>query len=133
MWKNFVIFVIFDTYDVVCNWFITLLPPIVLDNLFGMIQLWSSQSFISRIWMKLALDGGCTREKISETLIQQLQSLLYYNNKDWDNLKIGWTSWSGKRHIPRNSCKSNKHILVYHCRRKFIQLITDGYLKKSFS
>ena len=83
--------------------------------------------------MKFALHRVCTREKISETLIQQLQSLLYYNNKDWDNLKIGWTSWCGKRHISRNSCKSNKHILIYHCRRKFIQLITDGYLKKSFS
>ena len=34
MWENFVFLVIFDTCDVVHNWFISLLPPIVLDNLF---------------------------------------------------------------------------------------------------
>ena len=33
--KNFVLLVIFDTCDVVYNWSISLLPPIVLDNLFG--------------------------------------------------------------------------------------------------
>ena len=32
-------FVIFDTCDVVYNWFISLLPPIVLDNLFGTVSL----------------------------------------------------------------------------------------------
>jgi len=35
MWENFAFLVIFDTCDVVYNWFISLLPPIVLDNLFG--------------------------------------------------------------------------------------------------
>ena len=33
--ENFVFLVIFDTCDVVYNWSISLLPPIVLDNLFG--------------------------------------------------------------------------------------------------
>ena len=33
--RKFVFFVIFDTCDVVYNWFISLLPPIVLDNLFA--------------------------------------------------------------------------------------------------
>ena len=35
MWENVVFLVIFDTCDVVSNWSISLLPPIVLDNLFG--------------------------------------------------------------------------------------------------
>jgi len=35
MWENFISFVILDTCDVVYNWSISLLPPIVLDNLFG--------------------------------------------------------------------------------------------------
>ena len=34
MWENFVLLAIFDTCDVVYNWSISLLPPIVLDNLF---------------------------------------------------------------------------------------------------
>ena len=34
MRDNFVFLVIFDTCDVVYNWFISLLPPIVLYNLF---------------------------------------------------------------------------------------------------
>ena len=34
MEENFVFLVIFDTYDVMYNWPISLLPPIVLDNLF---------------------------------------------------------------------------------------------------
>ncbi len=34
MLENFVFLVIFDTCDVVYNWSISLLPPIVLDNLF---------------------------------------------------------------------------------------------------
>ena len=34
MRDNFVFLVIFDTCDVVYKWFISLLPPIVLDNLF---------------------------------------------------------------------------------------------------
>ena len=33
--ENVVFFVIFDTCDVMHNWSISLLPPIVLDNLFG--------------------------------------------------------------------------------------------------
>ena len=33
--ENIVFLVIFDTCDVVYNWVISLLPPIVLDNLFG--------------------------------------------------------------------------------------------------
>ena len=32
---NFVFLVIFDTCDVMYNWSISLLPPIVLDNLFA--------------------------------------------------------------------------------------------------
>jgi len=40
MWENFVFLVIFDTYDVVYNWFISLLPPIVLDNLFVVREPW---------------------------------------------------------------------------------------------
>jgi len=32
---NVVILDIFDTYDVMNNWSISLLPPIVLDNLFA--------------------------------------------------------------------------------------------------
>ena len=32
--ENIVFLVIFDTCDVVYNWFISMLPPIVLDNLF---------------------------------------------------------------------------------------------------
>ena len=36
MKENFVFLVIFDTYDVMYNWPISLLPPIVLDNLFEM-------------------------------------------------------------------------------------------------
>ena len=35
MRDNFVFLVIFDTCDVMYNWFISLLPPIVLVNLFG--------------------------------------------------------------------------------------------------
>ena len=38
MGENFVFLVIFDTYDVVYNWLISLLPPIVLDNLFGLYE-----------------------------------------------------------------------------------------------
>jgi len=34
LWENLVFLVIFDTCDVVYNWFISLLPLIVLDNLF---------------------------------------------------------------------------------------------------
>jgi len=34
MWENFVFLVIFDTFDVIYNWSISLLPPSVLDNLF---------------------------------------------------------------------------------------------------
>ena len=37
---NFVFLVIFDTCDVVYNWSISLLPPIVLDNLFGYNQIY---------------------------------------------------------------------------------------------
>ena len=33
--RNLVFLVIFDTCDVMHNWSISLLPPIVLDNLFG--------------------------------------------------------------------------------------------------
>jgi len=36
MWENLVFLVIFDTCDLVYNWFISLLPPIVFDNLFGL-------------------------------------------------------------------------------------------------
>ena len=35
MWENFVFLAIYDTCDVVYNWSISLLPPIVLDNLFA--------------------------------------------------------------------------------------------------
>ena len=35
MWENLVFLVIFDTYDVVYNWSISLLPPILPDNLVG--------------------------------------------------------------------------------------------------
>ena len=35
MFENFFFLVIFDTCDVAYNWFISLLPPILLDNLFG--------------------------------------------------------------------------------------------------
>ena len=35
MGENVVFLVIFDTCDVMFNWFISLLQPIVLDNLFG--------------------------------------------------------------------------------------------------
>ena len=38
MGENFVFLVIFDTYYVVYNWLISLLPPIVLDNLFGLYE-----------------------------------------------------------------------------------------------
>ena len=34
MWENFVFLVKFDTCDVLYNWSISLLPHIVLDNLF---------------------------------------------------------------------------------------------------
>ena len=34
MRENFVFLAIFDTCDVMFNWFISLLPPIVLDDLF---------------------------------------------------------------------------------------------------
>ena len=37
MWENIVFLVIYDTCDVVNNLSISLLPPIVLDNLFGSI------------------------------------------------------------------------------------------------
>ena len=33
---SFVFLVIFDTCDVMYNWLITLLPPIILDNVFGL-------------------------------------------------------------------------------------------------
>ena len=36
MRENFVFLVMFDTCDVMYNWFISLLPPVVLDNLFGL-------------------------------------------------------------------------------------------------
>ena len=35
MWENLVFLVLVDTCDVVYNCFISLLPPIVLNNLFG--------------------------------------------------------------------------------------------------
>ena len=35
MWENFVFLVIFDTCDVVYNWSISMLPPIVIYNLFA--------------------------------------------------------------------------------------------------
>ena len=35
MFENFVFLVIFDTCDVVYNYSISMLPPIVLDNLFA--------------------------------------------------------------------------------------------------
>ena len=35
MWENFIFLVIFDTWDVVYKWSISLLPPFVLENLFG--------------------------------------------------------------------------------------------------
>ena len=35
MGKNVVFLVIFDTCDVIYNWYISLLPPVELDNLFG--------------------------------------------------------------------------------------------------
>ena len=35
MGEYFVFLIILDTCDVVYNWLISLLPPIVLDNLFG--------------------------------------------------------------------------------------------------
>ena len=34
IWEHFVFVGIFDIYDVVYNWSISLLPPIALDNLF---------------------------------------------------------------------------------------------------
>ena len=37
-WENFVFLVLFDTCDVVYDWFVSLLPPIVLDNLFGSLE-----------------------------------------------------------------------------------------------
>ena len=40
MLENFVFLVIYDTCDVVYNWSISLLPPIVLDNLFGYPWFW---------------------------------------------------------------------------------------------
>ena len=40
MWDNFVFLVIFDTCDVVYKWFISLLPPIVLDNLFDNLNIY---------------------------------------------------------------------------------------------
>ena len=40
MWANFAFLDIFDTCDVVHNWFISLLLPIVLDNLFEVTQIW---------------------------------------------------------------------------------------------
>ena len=45
MWENFVL-VIFDTCDVVYNWSISLLPPIVLDNLFDYTILLETLNFL---------------------------------------------------------------------------------------
>ncbi len=44
MWENLVFLVIFDTCNVVYNWFISLLPPIVLDNLcaFNYLYIWKT-------------------------------------------------------------------------------------------
>ena len=39
MWENFIFLVIFDTRDVVYSWSISLLPPILLDNRFGVNKL----------------------------------------------------------------------------------------------
>ena len=38
MGENVFFLVIFDTCDVMYNWSISLLPPIVLDNLFDLLQ-----------------------------------------------------------------------------------------------
>ena len=51
-----VFLVIFDTCDVVYNWFISLLPPILLDNLYGWYALSISKQletvnfFCGKIW-----------------------------------------------------------------------------------
>ena len=48
MCENFVFLVIFDTFEVVYDWSISLLPPIILDNLFGQnIQCSESRDHIS--------------------------------------------------------------------------------------
>ena len=46
IWKYFVFLVIFDTCDVVYNWSFSLLPPIVLDNLFGQFRLFKNTCFV---------------------------------------------------------------------------------------
>ena len=44
--------VIFDTCDVVYNWFISVLPPIVLDNLLGYFKPWILLDCLSE-WQRL--------------------------------------------------------------------------------
>ena len=45
--KKFLFFVLFDTCDVVYDWFISLLPPIVLNNLLMVpIKLFSNESML---------------------------------------------------------------------------------------
>ena len=44
LWENLVFFVIFDTFDVMYHWSISLLPPIVLDNLFD--QTWKRYPYL---------------------------------------------------------------------------------------
>ena len=45
MGGNFIFLVIFDTCDVMYNWSISLLPPVVLDNLFGLYERLKSNTY----------------------------------------------------------------------------------------
>jgi len=58
MWANFDFLVIFDTCDVVYNWPISLLPPIVLDNLFGSLYNYILKSRKTQIKSSKVLSEG---------------------------------------------------------------------------
>ena len=51
MWESFFLLAIFDAYDVVYNWFISLLLPIDLDNLFGKI------CFYGKVFMVFSINS----------------------------------------------------------------------------
>ena len=55
MWEHFVFLVIFDTCDVVYNCSISLLPPIVLDNLFASLYTWYYHLLVRNVPINITL------------------------------------------------------------------------------
>ena len=67
MEENVDFLLIFDTSDAIFNWFISLLPPIVLDNLFGFNLQWFSKIKHPKLELNEYLDPfEVTLQNISE-------------------------------------------------------------------